>query len=292
VRLGIPTVMATLALGGVAVLYLRVEKLERDLGAQRVVATPARETGRLELPPVSRDPEGGEAEPDGERAPAASAPAGGTATRAATIEDRLAKLEQRQQALESGRAEGAPWRRHEQRFARSVEDLGRKLSLTPTQQARVEDAVGRGRQRIEDVLKIPDETGKSPFERRADARKKLEEAVKGAQPGGVLALATDLVSYRDRKIPGRNETYGDAIDRIRNDTRDEIRGSLSATQQETFDQTNVDGLLGDTGQVSFAYTLGDAGGGGGAGIIVDTESHVEDGSPPAAPGASPEDGGR
>jgi hypothetical protein len=139
-----------------------------------------------------------------------------------------------------------------------VDDLERHLSLNPAQRSRVEVALERGRQRIDDLLRIPDETGKSPHEQKAEARRKLEEAMKTPQPGAILAI-TDLASYRRRKIPGRAETYGQEIDRIKKETRDEIATALDAEQREELEDTNVDGLFGETEQVSFAIAAGDAG---------------------------------
>lgn len=266
----VSTVMAAVSLICATVLYLKVGQLERDLGNPRAAPRGADRLPEMALegPGRSVAPEAramGEVDRD-------DPPAHALATKDAkpvSLEERIERLEREQKTLRAGH--GMPM--FSDRFARNIDDLEKQLSLTSAQRTRIEDAVGRARQRIEDVLKIPDETGKSPYERRAEARKKLEEAMKNPQAGGVLAFATDLMSHRNRKIPGRNDTYGGEIDRIRREARQEIKNELDPKQQETFQQTNVDALLGDAGeQVSFAYAMGDAGGGV-DGMVVEMDSN-------------------
>jgi hypothetical protein len=283
------TLIASVALAAAAYLYVKVDRLERELGtarAVRVVQGADRAGDALpDAPRLERGDREGTAR--GGAGPAASSASEATlAADAPSIEERVAQLEQRQRVIETERT--PPWQHGRRATARTMDELAQKLSLTPTQRARIEDAVARGRQRIEDVLKIPDETGKSPFERRAEARKKLEEAMKNPGSGGLFAFATDLVSYRQKKIPGRRDTYGDEIDRIRKETRDEIGSALDGQQQETFRDTNVDGLLGDAAQVSFAYSVGDEGGGGDAGMVVEMETTETAGTEEPAPGGTGE----
>jgi hypothetical protein len=97
-----------------------------------------------------------------------------------------------------------------------------------------------------------------------------------------------MASYRQKKIPGRGDTYGDEINRIRKETREEIAAALDGKQQETFRDTAVDGLLGEVNQVSLAYAVGDAAGEGQeAGLVIEMESDLlaEDvATPPAGAG--------
>lgn len=275
-RLGhVSTVLAALALGLAVVLYVKVDRLESALGNAR--AAPKEGIRHAETRTAEWD--GGvrvreeASEPSADRGAAVHASGRGSANpRPESLEERITRLEHGQQALRTER--GIPFR--SQRFARNTEDLAKQLSLTSTQRTRIDDVIGRARQRIEDVLKIPDETGKSPFERRAEARKNIEEAMKNPRPGvpGMLSIATDMISYRDQKIPGRNDTYGDEIDRIRKETREEISTALDAKQQEAFQETNVDGLLGETGQMSFAYVVGSGTDGGEAEMVVEMGADI------------------
>ena len=289
----VSTAMAALALGAAGLLYLKVERLEDALGKQRAAPrepVPGAETARgSESAPRAAPSASWEPDTAREDAPAdgsAGASGAGSDAEPASVDERLSRLEREQKKLVAERS--VPWRGFSQRFARNVDDLATQLSLTTTQRTRIEEAVERGRQRIEDVLKIPDDTGKSPFERRAEARKKLEEAMKNPQPGGVLAFAADLMTYSDKKIPGRNDTYNGEVKRIRKETREEMATALDAKQREAFDETNVDGLLGEgAGQVSFAFaTAGDEAMGD---VRVESVIEEEEEVPPPAP---PSGGGR
>jgi hypothetical protein len=248
-------VISTVALGVGGALYLKVERLEGELRGAR---SPTRETGPSavanELPDIpATGREAAERTPGEAEAGPVQVASKATAPKAQTLEERITRLERRAQA--GGGPLERPWRTR--RFARNVDDLAEHLSLTQTQKARIQDVIDRGRQRIDDVLKIPDETGKSPYERREEGRKKLEELAKNPQPGAVLGMATDMLSYRERKIPGRNETYGSEIDRIRREAREEIATALDVKQREAFEQTDTDTLLGGGGhQVSFAFASG------------------------------------
>lgn len=273
----VSTVMAALSLAAAVLLYMRVDELAREMGSPRAQAPDARspelaqgvhEGAYLSAPPSHPPAEarGSGVVADG---PAVRA---GSSTSSLALEERVQRLEESQRAMQAHAGPG--WQRVDRAFAHSVDDLAQKLSLTPTQRAQMDDVVARGRQRIEDVLKIPDETGKSPYERRVEARQKLADAMKSPQTTGMFAMATDLFSYRNHKIPGRNETYGDEIDRVRKETKEEMSRVLDAKQQEDFSQMNVDPVLGEGGQVSIAYAIGDM---GGASIVETQGQVVEDG---------------
>jgi hypothetical protein len=254
-------IISTVALACGVYVAVEVSRIRDELGRTRhprertVVAdetVPARRPARARA--TVRDDL---ARPDVEAPAAREAPL-------PTLEDRIARLEKGQEQIreESRNTPVLPFRGH--KFARSVDDLGRSLKLTSTQKARVEQAVERGRRQIEEIMKIPDETGKSPYERRQERRKKMLEAVKKKDTGGLIAFAGDMLSHRNQQIPGRNATYGEAIDRVKKETRDEVASSLSAEQQEAFEDTNIDPLLGDGGgtmSLSVFHTETDDGGG-------------------------------
>lgn len=280
----VSTVLAAIAIGLSAIVYVKVDRLESGLLSRRADPQEGiRDTeaagggGAQERRIEARDPEPtdgiGTATP---RATASRGSASDETSAPASLEERIARLEEK-----ARRPGHMPMFSDSGRYARNVDDLAKQLSLTPTQRTRIEDAIARGRQRIDDILKIPDETGKSPYERRAEARKKIEEAMKNPERGGMVAFATDLMSHLNRKIPGRNDTYADEIDRVRKETREEIAGALDAKQRETFQETNTDALLGESSQVSFAYTVGGGPGGESAEMIVEMGSSVETEADPA-----------
>jgi hypothetical protein len=279
--LTLPTVLAALALGASGLLYLELREVRRDLRGLRA-PPPARQVEQAADATGWADAGGDawrrERPPEEKRVPA---PTLERAVGARTIEERVARLER----SAAQRASPAPWHGGK-RFARSVDDLERELGLQAAQRSRIEVAIETGRRRIDDLLRIPDETGKSPQEQKAEARRKIQEAMKNPQPGAVLAFTADLLSYRERRIPGRAETYGQAVDRIKKETREEIATSLDAQQAEAFGDVSVDGLLGETGQMSFAIAAGKDG--EGEGMILEvgttvTELEPTDTEPPPEP---------
>jgi hypothetical protein len=252
------TILAILSLAGVGVVYLKVENLSDEIRplthgrAQRSREVLARET--YERPDPAR---GGPTGEDG------SVPADASDDEPApTLEQRLSRLERRveKQAGETGirfpgnRAFKVP------RFARSVDDLAATLELRPAQKDRIRAAVERGKRRIEEILKIPDEEGRSPFDRRQEQRKRMEEAVKSGETGGLITMAFDGFSYRNKQIPGRNATYGEEIRRVQQETRKEIEACLDPDQRATFEDTRIEPMLGGGGAaMSFATFVEDDG---------------------------------
>jgi len=264
------SVLAAVALGGVGLLYLKVERLSDDVESlsrapleQSRGPVAAGDDGSGWLPPRRGGSAGWEGPEKSETGPSGPAPSGEARGRGrGTLEERLARLERkvRKEAVARSPAKARPYRLYGGRrrmYARSMDDLARTLHLTSTQRVRVQSAVERGRERIEAVLKIPDETGKSPYERRQEQRKKLDEAVRAGKAGTIFSFAGNLLAEKTKKIPGRNESYGQAIDRIKKETREEIGGALSTDQEKSFQDTNIDPLIGaqgSTGAVSFVFT--------------------------------------
>ena len=160
-----------------------------------------------------------------------------------------------------------------------MSQLKDRLKLTASQEARIDDAVQRGKQRIEDLMRIPDASGKSPHERKQEQRKKLMEAIQNKDRGGLVAFATDMYGWRREKIPGQNTTYGDEIKRIKSETRDEINSGLSSEQQTTFKDTNIDPMLGAEGGMAvsmFAASDGESGDQPAGAFVVESEAVVTD----------------
>jgi hypothetical protein len=246
-------VLGAIALAGVAILYFKVDELSADVDGLRVRSSPdyragtgpVDEDGRIRIDRSARPAPSRTVADTGDTAGAADGPA----RLPETLEERVARLEK----AEARRTDSGPSSFHPARtlrmanMASSVDQLAKTLRLTANQKDRVADAVARGRRRIEDVLKIPDESGKSPFERRKEQRAKLKEAIANNNGGGIVALSTGLFADRGKKIPGRNTTYGEEIDRIKNETRQEIAQTLDPEQKKQFDETNVDPMLGGGG---------------------------------------------
>ena len=259
------TILSTLSLVGVAMLYFEVvdlsesvQTLSRARGGDPVqVDTPLR---------AERRDRGVRARPDeGERTPERNVPAGDTGEDArapvGTVEDRIARLEAAEKKRASRAQPTRGWRRPS--YARNVDDLAKRLKLTPAQKDRVKSVVDRAKQQIQDVMKIPDADGKSPAERRVEQRKKMREAIEKKDASGVFSFAHNPFGYRNKPIPGQNATYGQEIDRIKKEARDEIGSTLSKEQKETFDDMKIDPVLGEGGghftSIAFAGPMdGDA----------------------------------
>jgi Spy/CpxP family protein refolding chaperone len=248
------TILGLVSLVGVGVIYLKVDRLE-----ERLVPT---EHGRAAVARIAPDDE---VVVVSRSAPAAAMsnrePEAGPASAVredlgtGSVEERVSRLE----ALERDRDQGessipAPINTagimRMPRFARSVDDLSKTLKLNPSQSDRVRESVDRAKRLIEDVMRIPDESGSSPLEQRREKQKKVEEAVKSGNTSGIISFALESRAYRSRTIPGRNTTYGAEIDRIKQESRDEISNVLDPEQQEGFKGLQTDGLYGEGGAMT------------------------------------------
>ncbi|MGQ0613839.1 MAG: hypothetical protein ACT4PV_08890 [Planctomycetaceae bacterium] len=262
-------ILAAFALGGVGLLLVKLDRLSErveTLTHRRSEAarsdTDAERPWPEVPPPAHRAPDRSGAPQDGARSP----DHGGAEARPA--EERLADVErwiaEREQAEESGHA-AELHRGHvgtRNRWYHSVDQLASDLKLTQTQKDRVKDAVERGKQRIEEVLKIPDESGKSPYDRRREAQERIKQQLTEKGPGEMAALVlTDFLGHENKPIPGRSATYGAEVERVKRETREEIAASLDPKQREQLEGASLDPLLGNSAnmEVSIAVASFEAG---------------------------------
>ena len=84
--------------------------------------------------------------------------------------------------------------------------------------------------------------GSTPFERLGKLREQIREAMR---TGEWREVKTQLgrTGPRNTPIPGRNTTYGQEIERVVAETREQIVGSLNATQREQFGDTRIDPMV-------------------------------------------------
>ncbi len=282
------------ALVGVGLVYYRLDTLDAEVRLLTHSRSAASRTV-VEAPPAYGE---GSAREVADRAAPAGVEAGGAAAgrraaadsasapaRSRSVEERLAQLEQESAARSARSGPAVSWAQPASRFVRSVDDLAEALKLSNTQKDRVNACVERGRRRIEDLLKLPDAEGRSPWERREEQRRKLEEALKAGKPddlpGAVLhAGLGGGRGYRNNRIPGRNATYGEEIDRIKKETRSEIEADLDQPQREAFQKTHTDALLGEGG--GMALSVFTSAGGDGAAIAFEAIEEVAVEAPPPA----------
>jgi hypothetical protein len=288
--------LSTLSLAGVALLHVRLDRLEEKGSLRRSAAgrTPVVEE-RVEVSlPAPRAPE-----PVGtERA--GGGPAGAAEERTGSIggtvsDDSLEAVVERvvrRKLADRDRAAGSVEAAAPVRLFGSVDQMARELELSPAQQDRVRSAVERTRQRMDDVLRIPDETGKSPFERKTEREEKMRESLKNRDAGGAVMFLGGMLGDLRKKIPGRETTYGGELDRIRKEGKEEIGSVLDPKQKESFDRAQTDPLFGNDGAMSISF-FADAGETGGltdvgeAHVVTELVEEVEvaedAGGPPPAP---------
>ncbi len=291
------TILATAALLGVGGLYLKVDRLADDLGKTRTTPGERAGAGDSVLASGSRSARPRTvqrelADPGGR--PEVVEPMGGDSSDE-SLTERITRLEvAERKRSERRRSSPGPGMRLP-RFVRSVDQLARQLKLTPTQKDRVKDSVERGKRRGEEILKIPDETGTSPFERRQERQKKIKEAITKGEHGNMLRFVQDQMAVYNRKIPGRDATYGEELKRIRKETRDEIDASLNAQQRKELEGTNIDGLVGGPGggvPMAISVFRSESDGDRGGGMFVSTgvtEIAVESGDGKAKEGGGGSD---
>ena len=249
------TILSLAALVGVGVLYLKLE----DLSEQVRPLTQGR--AALDRPAADQSWTGRDAPPSPFASPG---DVDAKASDPVTVGDRVAQLERQVEQLKSKQGNVvAPvrgWRMP--RFARNMDDLSKTLKLSTAQRDRIEQIIERGKRRTEDVMKIPDAEGRSPHERQQERRKKIEEALKSGNSDGIVNIAMGAMIYRNREIPGQGKTYGEEINRIQKETREEIGRELEPQQREQFDDTRIDGLVGGGGgnvMMTTHWATGDVG---------------------------------
>lgn len=161
----------------------------------------------------------GEAVVEGEAAPSAEAPQQRVAIKAA-IEEAVAKSVAEQRRKEKLRRNKEP-------------DLGvvaKVLKLNPTQRATIERQVREHQSRIYEVMEIPDADGRTMLDRMVRAMA-LQQA---GRPEAWQAWSEFKTAYA-APMPGREQTFGEAITGIQDELRGAIRGQLNPDQQAEFD---------------------------------------------------------
>ena len=278
--------LSVISLAAVSVLYLKVDELSDEVRLSRSgrpdVGRRAPEEDRdLSYRDTSYRDRDATARADA-RSDAGGSPAadggGSTDVEPESVEERLAKLERE---VKRSRSNRMPVFRGP-RFVRNLDDLTDHLKLTRSQRDRVQDSIRRGRERIDAIMSVPAADGVSPKQAQEERRKKLEELVASPEKdhGKILQLAMGGRRKLNEKVPGSNETYADQIKRVKQETRDEVNSGLSAEQQDAFEDTNIDGLVGGGGSgttMSFVTTTTASGpdeGGATEGIVIESGDDV------------------
>ena len=229
------TLLSVVSLAGVGILYLKVDDLSDQVRPLTKGRAERHAVNDLPDDPIERDAPARAVSDElpGEAADDGKAAKNRPSSREAELERRIADLEKAAKKRNRMPSFRMP------KFARSVGDLAKTLKLDKTQETRIQDVVDRAKRRIEDVMKIPDETGVSPFERRKEMRDKMDEARKTDKWGDMARLANQSQQALLKTIPGRNTTYAQEVDQIKKESRDEIKSNLTQEQAKEFEDTRL-----------------------------------------------------
>ncbi len=219
--------------------------------AETVAALEARIAALEKAPkPVMADPASGPGQLAAGSAGGASPAAGSAGAKdpLAALEERIASVEKRtaslpadgegaltaaRQGLQNALA-GRVW---SPSFYRSLDDAAKDLDLSGGQRADFERAIADAKRDLDDLRRTPDDEGKT----WADAQREM------LQPDASGALKLDfgkLAAFGNKNVPGRNETFTAAEQRIRDEAKRRMRDALVPEQREKFDRAHVDPLIG------------------------------------------------
>lgn len=180
--------------------------------------------------------------PRGEPSVLAAKAAPPPAPRVEELEKRLAALEEKEKSA-AGRFASVPG------FARAIggsafygspDDAARDLDLDPAQRSDLDRIVADARRELDDLRKTPDEDGKS-YEQLQ------KEMLEGTREGGMRIDLGKVLAWNGKTVPGRNETFGAADKRIRENARARLRETLRPEQQAKLDKAMIDPMLGRGG---------------------------------------------
>ncbi len=184
------------------------------------------------------------------------------AARVEELEKRLATLEEKEKseaAVGRGGPQLARWGGGRAFYA-TTEDAAKDLDLDPAQKADLDRIVADAHRELDDLRKIPDEDGKT-YEQLQ------KEMMEGMRDGAVRFDLGKVLAWNGKTIPGRNETFGAAERRARENAKARIRETLRPEQQGKLDKATIDPMLGR---------------GGGPGMVM-SFSTVDVGEAPPAP---------
>ena len=121
----------------------------------------------------------------------------------------------------------------------SVDDAEKHLGLSPAQKAEFERTVEESKRDLEQLKKLPDDEGKTWTE--------VEKDVVKIDGNSFSFDGTKMQAFREKVIPGRNESFGAAERRISDGAKKRMRDALTQDQQKKFDKAVMPGLVGGGG---------------------------------------------
>jgi hypothetical protein len=119
---------------------------------------------------------------------------------------------------------------------RTADELAEQIGLDARQRAWAQQVVDETKGLLRDLRRLRNEDGRTWEEVQAEGVRMVDGA---REVDDAAALA-----FRERLVPGSQETFGQAEDRILREARDRVREGLYADQNEAFDATPTDGMFG------------------------------------------------
>ncbi len=229
----------------------RIERL-----SARIDAFAGREASRVVRPPAATPDSPGAME-QGASGPTLVAPpmadSGGRETQ--TLEDRLAAIEAE---IETLSAKGGPFRSGLTRqLVADAASAEQAWGLTPRQRLDVDAILEDGKRQIEALMDLPNDSGVTLRETLSSPSATIGGAALEDGSGGTTLriLTSGAGAFKNGKIPGSNETYAQAEQRIRSDLRRRLRDVLDERQRASFDESEIEPLLPRTGGDVFSIAF-------------------------------------
>lgn len=126
------------------------------------------------------------------------------------------------------------------KFISNVEQAKKELDLDARQESDIQRIVEDTKRDLADIWSIPNADGKS-------WKDISQTKLTGGDGNGISIVMPNFAEqqkFRSSTIPGRNETYGEADQRIRQRGVADVRSVLRPDQQKTFDDAQTQSLFG------------------------------------------------
>jgi hypothetical protein len=167
------------------------------------------------------------------------------------LERRLADLEKRLPTVAGGAesstpvAIDVPGLPGSTTWVGSLDDAAQAFELSGGQKADMERILADARRDVDDLRKTPDETGTTWAA--------VEKDMVRMENGALRFDAGTLSAFREKIMPGRNESFGGAMRRIREDAARRLKDTLTPTQREKWDKAQTGGLLPGSDDAGFGF---------------------------------------
>lgn len=185
-------------------------------------------------------------------------PSGNAKVIQGTVEDRLAQLESWREDREEADREAASvphFRSMQRKMITDADSAQKALDLSSSQRADLERIIEDTQVEIDRLLDTPDEDGVTLRSLQKDTGVSISGGG-SIDMSKILANAGKVQAFKNKTIPGRNETFGQAENRIRGGAKQRFRDSLTDEQRGKYDGSFSEPLIpraGSGGAISVAF---------------------------------------